>query len=107
VDLSDVTASGEGDGDGAWGDVFGKFRDGEYVVGIQGKEGRLNFSAERLNGESNGLEAVLRILYDAGPGVVGEANLVAEERHGRSFRKGGRKGFCNYALEGCLLSSKN
>ena len=106
MDLGDVTAGRKSDGDRGRGDVFSEFGDGENVVGIQGEEGGLNFSAEGFDWAANGLEAILRILHHPGPGIVGEADLMAKEGHEISFREGLAKGFCNYALTSDLLSSK-
>ena len=106
MDLGDVTAGRKSDGDRGRGDVFGEFGDGENVVRIQVEEGGLNFSPEGFDRTANGLEAILGILHHAGPGIVGEADLMAKERHEIPSREGLAKGLCNYALTGDLLSSK-
>jgi hypothetical protein len=106
VDLSDVATGRESDGDRGRGDVFGEFRDGEDIVGIEGKEGGLNFSPKGFEGAANGFEAVPRIFHHMGPRIVGEADLMTKVGHGISFSGGLAKGFCDYALAGDLLSSK-
>ena len=106
MDLSDLATGRKSDGDRGRGDVFGEFRDGEDIVGIERKKGGLNFPPKRFEGAANSFEAVPRILHHMDPRIVGEADLMAKERHEIPSREGLAKGLCNYALTGDLLSSK-
>jgi hypothetical protein len=107
VDLGNFTAGGKSDGDRGRGNVLSEFGDGEDIVRIHSKEGSLDFAAKGFDGTANALEAVVGILHDTRPSVVGEANLVAKEGHEKSFLEGPAKGFCNYAPGRDSLSSKN
>jgi len=88
MDLSDLATGRKSDGDRGRGDVFGEFRDGEDIVGIERKKGGLNFPPKRFEGAANSFEAVPRILHHMDPRIVGEADLMAKERHGISFSGG-------------------
>jgi hypothetical protein len=106
VDLGDFTAGGKSDGDGGSGNVLSEFGDGEDIVRIHSKEGSLDFAAEGFDGTANTLEAVLGILHDASPSVIGEADLVAKEGLENPFLEGRAKVFCNYAPGRDSWSSK-
>ena len=107
MDLGDFTAGGKSDRNGGRGNVLSEFGDGEDIVRIHSKEGSLDFSPEGFDGTANALEAVLGILHDASPSVIGETDLVAKEGHENSFLEGRAKGFSNYAPGRDSLSSKN
>ena len=86
MDLSDVATGRESDGDRGRGDVFGEFRDGEDIVGIEGKEGFEGFGVDsyvddvsRFVGKRHGVGS-LEIPLEA---LDGQSEL----RRGGSFGK--------------------
>jgi len=84
VDLRDIAAGEESDGDIGSGYGFRKIRDGQNVVGIHREKDGLELAAERVDGGANGLESIFAI-KQAAPSGARETDLVAEVRHGNSF----------------------
>ena len=102
VNLRDVTAGEEGDGDVGRRHRFREFGDGEDVEGIQSKENCVEITAKRFDGCADGFKAIL-IFNDATPSGAGETDLVREMRHGNSFWGKGlrpRLGQCACMAEG-------
>ena len=102
VNLRDVTAREEGDGDVGGRHRFREFGDGEDIEGIQSKENCVEITAKRFDGCADGFKAIL-IFDDAAPSGAREADLVREMRHAGSFSEKGsrlRFGQCAWMAEG-------
>jgi len=77
MNLRDGAADKEGDRHISREDGPGKFGDGEDRKGVQGEEAGLEGTAQTFDGDTKGLEAILGILHDAGPGFGGVTGLKA------------------------------
>lgn len=84
MDLRDVSAGKESDGDVGGGNGIREFGDGEDVEGIHSEENGVELAAKGIDGSTDGFKAVL-VIDNATPSGAGEADLVAKTRHGDSF----------------------
>jgi hypothetical protein len=81
LNTSNGAAGGKCDGDGSRRYTLRKFGDHQEII-IPGREkGGMNGPAEILNGDPDGIEAILRVTNECVPGVRGVADLMAVIRH--------------------------
>lgn len=107
VNLRDRAAGKKGYGDVGGGNMSGEFGNGEDREGAQSKETGLDGAAETLDGDAHGLETILGILQDTGPGFGGVTGLDAVARHkGVAFRKEERA-FRNMRRWGCGVKTES
>ena len=81
VDGSDGTPMGESNGNLRRGDVVREFGDGEEVEAAGGEKCGVDGAAEFFDGSANHSEAVLWVVRQMAPRLIGETNLEAVVGH--------------------------
>jgi len=92
VDGSDGTPMGESNGNFRRGDVVREFGDGEEVEAASGEKCGVDGAAEFFDGSANHSEAVLGVVRQMAPSLIGETNLEREMGHGGLDSGGGPSG---------------
>lgn len=92
LDAGDGAALGEGDGEVGGSDGIGEFGDSQDVKSSGGEEDNTELTAEILDGSTDGLKGIFRVLNDFGPGFGSNTDLMAKIGHGTSqFRREGQR----------------
>lgn len=81
LNTGDRATTGKSNSNGRGRNAIGKFRDDKKIVVASSEKSGVNGSAKILNGNADGVEAILRIANQLVPSVSGIADLMAEIRH--------------------------